>query len=116
MDYSLRVNQKKVATDSSPDRNLQFDYIPDLRQRFRPHLRIISVDTKKRELVGNFKNNGTRWDLDAWPVHDHDFRSDAIGHPLWDLPAPRQPRFGCRRYFSRHLRFCRSRYRALVAT
>ena len=30
MDYSLRVNQKKLATDSSPDRNLQFDYIADL--------------------------------------------------------------------------------------
>src|SRR3989454_9577476 len=80
MDYSLRVNQKKVATDSSPDRNLQFDYIADLRERFRRrHLPIISVDTKKRELVGNFKNNGARWDLRAWPVNDHDFRSDAIG-------------------------------------
>jgi len=80
MDYSLRVNQKKVATDSTPDRNLQFDYIADLRERFRRrHLPIISVDTKKRELVGNFKNNGARWDQYAWPVHDHDFRSDAIG-------------------------------------
>ena len=80
MDYSLRVNQKNVATDSSPDRNLQFDYIADLRERFRRrHLPIISVDTKKRELVGNFKNHGARWDHTAWPVHDHDFRSDAIG-------------------------------------
>ena len=80
MDYSLRVNQKTVSTDSSRYRNLQFNYIADLRDRFRRrHLPIISVDTKKRELVGNFKNNGTRWDHDAWPVHDHDFRSDAIG-------------------------------------
>lgn len=80
MDYSLRVNQKKLATDSSPDRNLQFDYIADLRERFRHRrLPIISVDTKKRELVGNFKNSGTRWDRQPWPVHDHDFRSDSIG-------------------------------------
>jgi hypothetical protein len=80
MDYSLRLNQKKLATDSSPDRNLQFDYIADLRERFRRRrLPIISVDTKKRELVGNFENSGARWDRDSWPVHDHDFRSDAIG-------------------------------------
>jgi len=80
MDYSLRVNQKRLATDSSPDRNLQFDYIADLRERFgHRRLPIISVDTKKRELVGNFKNSGTRWDRVPWPVHDHDFRSDSIG-------------------------------------
>jgi hypothetical protein len=80
MDYSLRVNQKKLATDSSSDRNLQFDYIADLRERFRRRrLPIISVDTKKRELVGNFKNSGTRWDREPWPVQDHDFRSDSIG-------------------------------------
>jgi hypothetical protein len=80
MDYSLRVNQKKLATGSSPDRNLQFDYIADLRERFRHRrLPIISVDTKKRELVGNFKNSGTRWDRQPWPVHDHDFRSDSTG-------------------------------------
>ena len=80
MDYSLRVNQKRLATDSSPDRNLQFDYIADLGERFgHRRLPIISVDTKKRELVGNFKNSGTRWDRVPWPVHDHDFRSDSIG-------------------------------------
>src|SRR5207245_3959176 len=80
MDYSLRVNQKKVATDSSPDRNLQFEYIADLRERFRRrHLPIISVDTKKRELVGLFKNSGVRWDRQSQNVYDHDFRSDSIG-------------------------------------
>ncbi|MGH7393779.1 MAG: hypothetical protein ACREM3_30630, partial [Candidatus Rokuibacteriota bacterium] len=42
-------HQKRLATDSSPDRNLQFDYIADLRERFRRRLPIISVDTKKRE-------------------------------------------------------------------
>ena len=59
MGYSLRVNQKQLATDTSPDRNEQFLYISDLRDRFqRQGLPIISVDTKKRELVGNFKNPG----------------------------------------------------------
>jgi len=80
MGYSLRVNRKQLATDSSPDRNLQFDYIADLRDRFRRRrLPIISVDTKKRELVGNFKNAGATWIRSAKPVHDHDFRSDSIG-------------------------------------
>ena len=46
MGYSLRVNQKQLATDSSPDRNDQFVYISDLRNRFqRRGLPIISVDT-----------------------------------------------------------------------
>ncbi len=59
MDFSLRVNRKAIATDSSPDRDQQFRYISSLRTRFeRQGLPIISVDTKKRELVGNFKNNG----------------------------------------------------------
>lgn len=80
LDYSLRVNYKNLATNSSPDRNLQFDLIADLRDRFqRSRLPIISVDTKKRELVGNFKNQGSRWDRAPWPVNDHDFRTDAIG-------------------------------------
>ena len=80
MDYSLRVNRKQLATDCSPDRNLQFDYIADLRDRFRRRrMPIISVDTKKRELVGNFKNSGTIWARSPRLVNDHDFRSDSIG-------------------------------------
>ena len=80
MNYSLRVNHKSITTSSSPDRNLQFEYIADLRERFRRrHLPIISVDTKKRELVGLFKNSGVRWDRQSQNVYDHDFRSDSIG-------------------------------------
>ncbi len=68
MGYSLRVNHKKLSTDHSPDRNDQFLYLGDLRQRFqRRGLPIISVDTKKRELVGNFKNPGSRWDRSCPP-------------------------------------------------
>jgi DDE family transposase len=80
LDYSLHVNRKQVATTFSPDRNQQFEYIAELRDRFqRRHWPIISVDTKKRELVGHFKNAGARWDRQPWPVNDHDFRSDARG-------------------------------------
>jgi Rhodopirellula transposase DDE domain len=63
MGYALRVNHKQLATDASPDRNEQFLYIRDLRDRFqRRGWPIISVDTKKRELVGLFKNPGARWE------------------------------------------------------
>lgn len=80
MDYSLRINIKTVSVEASADRNLQFDYIADLRQRFRRrHMPIISVDTKKRELVGNFKNPGSSWRQSPRLVYDHDFRSDSIG-------------------------------------
>jgi hypothetical protein len=90
--YSLRVNRKQIPTDSSPDRNRQFLYISDLREQFRRRgMPMISVDTKKRELVGNFKNPGVRWGSAAKLVNDHDFRSDAIGiaipHGVYDLSA-----------------------------
>jgi hypothetical protein len=94
MDYSLRVNHKMLPTDSSPDREEQFDCISRIRTRFlRQHLPIISVDTKKRELVGNFKNPGTRWDRSPILVNDHDFRTDSIGvaipYGIYDLLANR---------------------------
>src|SRR5258708_12839471 len=53
MDFSLRVNRKQIATNSSPYRNQQFEHICSLRSRFqRQGLPIISVDSKKRELIG----------------------------------------------------------------
>jgi hypothetical protein len=80
MGYSLRVNQKQISTSASPDRNLQFEYLAELRDRFqRRHLPIVSVDSKKRELVGNFRNPGRRWEREARRVYDHDFRTDSIG-------------------------------------
>jgi hypothetical protein len=46
MDYSLRVNHKQVSTSHSPNRNLQFEYLAELRDRFqRRHLPIVSVDS-----------------------------------------------------------------------
>ena len=82
MDFSLRVNRKAIATDSSRDRDQQFRYISSLRTRFeRQGLPIISVDTKKRELVGNFKNNGVKWD--RTPVRGTTW----FGEPAADRPA-----------------------------
>jgi len=94
MGYSLRVNHKQIPTDFSPDRNQQFLYISDLRHRFqRRHQPIVSIDTKKRELVGNFKNSGKRWGFSLLLVNDHDFRSDAIGiaipHGIYDVCSNR---------------------------
>jgi hypothetical protein len=80
MDFSLRVNRKQIATNSSPYRDQQFQQIFSLRARFqRQGLPIISVDSKKREQIGNFKNPGAKWDRSPVLVNDHDFRSDASG-------------------------------------
>ena len=94
MDYTLRVNRKTLSTSASPDRDRQFQIIGALRKRFqRQGLPIISVDTKKRELVGIFKNNGSKWDRSPVPVNDHDFRSDSTGvaipYGIYDLLANR---------------------------
>jgi len=79
--YALRVNHKKRAARARhPDRNRQFEHIAALRRSFqRRGLPIISIDTKKKELVGCFKNNGTAWTKRAREVNDHDFRSEATG-------------------------------------
>ena len=80
MDFSLRVNRKSIATNSSRDRDQQFQYIASLRTRFeRQGLPLISVDSKKREMIGNFKQAGAKWDRTPVLVNDHDFLSDAKG-------------------------------------
>ena len=94
MDFSLRVNRKQIATNSSPYRDQQFQHICSLRTRFqRQGLPIISVDSKKRELIGNFKNTGAKWDRSPVLVNDHDFRSDAggvgISYGIYDTPHNR---------------------------
>ena len=62
LDYRLRVNHKRVSAGSGPDRDQQFQYIAEQRMKFAQRgLPIVSIDTKKRELVGNFKNPGTVW-------------------------------------------------------
>ena len=81
--FSLRVNHKKLTRGSKTtrvERNEQFEHISLMRETFaQRQLPIVSIDTKKKELVGNFKNPGTRWSKEADRVLDHDFRSDAEG-------------------------------------
>ena len=94
MNFSLRVNRKQIATNSSPYRDQQFQHICSLRTRFqRQGLPIISVDSKKREMIGNFKDPGAKWDRSPVPVNDHDFRSDASGvgisYGIYDPPNNR---------------------------
>lgn len=85
--FSLRVNHKKVAGNSSPFRNQQFEVINRTRQRFaRSGWPAISIDTKKRELVGRFKNAGATWESTPVLVNDHDFRTAASGIAIpWGL-------------------------------
>ena len=95
MGYSLRVNHKKLAaaTKTRPEeRNAQFEYIKDLRERCdADRVPIISVDTKKKELIGSFKNPGAAWSQEPIAVNDHDFLSEAIGkavpYGVYDLHA-----------------------------
>lgn len=78
--FHLRVNHKKISNGSPFDRDEQFKYIIQLRKEFSEEsLPVISVDTKKRELVGNFKNSGSSWCRESICVNDHDFPSDALG-------------------------------------
>jgi hypothetical protein len=80
LDFSLRGNRKQLSRGSGPDRNEQFAYLSGQRTSFAARaLPVVSVDSKKKELVGNFKNAGTTWSRTPELVNDHDFRSDAVG-------------------------------------
>ena len=94
MRFSLRVNHKKLSGASPEERDAQFAHIAELRESFATQgLPVISVDTKKRELVGPFKNAGVAWSRQPVLVNDHDFRSDATGvaipYGIYDLQANR---------------------------
>src|SRR5713101_991862 len=80
--YSLQANRKTVAGSSHPDRNAQFEYINHkVNQYLSHHQPVISVDTKKRELVGEFKNSGQEWHPCGHPekVRVHDFVIPTLG-------------------------------------
>jgi hypothetical protein len=89
--YSLRVNVKKLeASAVHPEREKQFDLIETQKQRFESaNLPIISVDTKKKELIGNFKNAGQAWGQQPQYVNMHDFPQEALGkavpYGIYDL-------------------------------
>jgi len=84
LDYALHVNAKKVeARSDHPDRDAPFAHIADQRQTFTDAgLPIVSVDTKKKELSGAFKNAGRAWGKEAEAVNVHDFPSDAAGRAV----------------------------------
>jgi len=78
--YALRANRKSLSGPQSPERDRQFRYLNRQRNQFtQKALPVISVDTKKKELVGRFKNAGRVWSQEAVRVNDHDFRSQAKG-------------------------------------
>lgn len=90
MKYSLKANVKRLAGSSHPDRARQFEYIANQKRLFAASgMPIISVDTKKKELIGNFKNPGQTWRQTADAVNDHDFEQDALGkavpYGIYDL-------------------------------
>jgi hypothetical protein len=92
MDFSLRVNQKKKSSGSGPDRNDQFTTIAKLREFCTCEgIPMVSVDAKKKEWVGNFKNAGAAWSRTATIVNDHDFSSmadgPAIPYGIYDMQA-----------------------------
>jgi Rhodopirellula transposase DDE domain len=82
-DYSLRTNRKRLARTHEPERDRQFRLIERRRRWFLSRdLPVLSVDAKKKELVGNFKNAGTCWRKGPRDVLDHDFPSAAIGRAI----------------------------------
>jgi hypothetical protein len=83
-DYALHVNAKKrEASAAHPQRNEQFEYIAAQRETFTAAgWPIVSVDTKKKELIGNFRNAGRGWSREAEAVNVHDFPQDALGRAV----------------------------------
>ncbi len=83
--YSLQANRKMREGDQHPDRNAQFEYINDQVRRFdhcgQP---AISVDTKKKENIGDFKNGGAEWRPKGNPelVRVHDFKDKELGKAI----------------------------------
>ncbi len=83
--YSLQSVRKSREGESHPDRNAQFEYINATAEDFlRREQPVISVDTKKKELVGEFKNGGREWQPRATPETAlvHDFPADATGKAI----------------------------------
>lgn len=82
--YRLHANTKQLESRAAhPDRDRQFEYITEQRQRFSAAgLPQISIDTKKKELIGQFKNAGRVWSQAAEVVNAHDFPDDALGRAV----------------------------------
>lgn len=92
--YSLQANRKTREGKAHPDRNAQFEYLNGRVRAFQRHGQpVISVDTKKKELVGDFKNGGREWRPEWAPeeVRVHDFqdkqRGKAIPYGVYDVTS-----------------------------
>lgn len=92
--YSLQANRKTLEGSNHPDRNAQFEHINRQAQEyFATSDPVISVDTKKKELVGEFKNGGREWHPKGSPetVKVHDFPEPELGRAIpygvYDLAA-----------------------------
>jgi hypothetical protein len=92
--YSLQANRKTREGAGHPDRNAQFEHIARRAKEFQKRGQpVISVDTKKKELVGDFKNAGQEWHPKgrAPSVRVHDFQDDELGkaipYGVYDLGA-----------------------------
>ena len=90
--YTLQANKKSREGKQHPDRNAQFEYINTIAKRFiKQGAPVISVDTKKKELVGDFKNKGRSWHQKgkATIVRVHDFEIPELGkvnpYGIYDL-------------------------------
>jgi hypothetical protein len=81
MDYSLQGNRKTEEGTDHPDRDAQFQYINDqVRRALAGRRPVISVDTKKKELIGNYENTGRQWRRSKSPalVQGHDFPAPSV--------------------------------------
>lgn len=83
LEYSLKANVKRLSGPAHPDRELQFGYIQAQKEAYlEAGLPVISVDTKKKELIGDFYNSGRSWLREPLAVNVHDFRKDAVGRAV----------------------------------
>ena len=83
LNYSLKSNRKEDSGPPHPNRDRQFRYIERMKQLYMAAGHpVISVDAKKKELIGNFKNPGQAWCRQAEIVNVHDFRHDAEGRAV----------------------------------
>jgi hypothetical protein len=85
MGYSLQANRKTREGGKHPDRNTQFEYISAQVQRLQKRGQpVVSVDTKKKELLGDFKNAGQEWQPQGEPeeVRVHDFKDPELGKAI----------------------------------
>jgi transposase len=87
--YSLQSNSKKLEGKQHPDRNEQFQYINNMvKKALKDGQPVLSIDTKKKELIGNYKNAGQQWRKSDDPVIVN-------GHDFPDPNVPKAIPYGC---------------------